>query len=74
VNNINQPELIKVSSNALNKAAKYSLAFLWIFTGLTSVFFSPEIGFEILANANITGLFPELAIYDSGILDIILGL
>ncbi len=73
MNNINQPVLRKVSSNALNKAAKYSLAFLWIFTGLTSVVFSPEIGYEILANANITGSLAEVAIYAGGILDIILG-
>jgi hypothetical protein len=70
VDNLNQP----IKSNALNKAAKYSVAFVWIFTGLTSVFFSPEIGFEILANANIIGSLAELAIYAGGILDIILGL
>ena len=70
MNNLNQP----IFSKALNKAAKYSLAFLWIFTGLTSVFFSPEIGYEILANANITGSLAELAIYAGGILDIVLGL
>jgi uncharacterized membrane protein YphA (DoxX/SURF4 family) len=63
---INQDDLIK--------AAKYSLAFLWIFTGLTSVYFSPEIGYEILANANVTGALAEVAIYAGGILDIVLGL
>jgi len=62
--------LIKV----LNKAAKYSLAFLWIFTGLTSVFFSPKVGYEILANASITGFVAKVSIYAGGILDIILGL
>jgi len=66
VNNLNQ--------QILNKAAKLSLAFLWVFTGLTSVFFSPEIGYEILVNANITGLLAETAIYAGGILDIILGI
>ena len=66
MNNLNQ--------QTLNKAAKYSLAFLWIFTGLTSVIFSPEIGYEILANANITGSLAEVAIYAGGILDLILGL
>ncbi len=70
MNNLNQPIL----SNVLNKAAKYSLAFLWIFTGLTSVFFSPEVGYEILANATITGSTAEIAIYAGGVLDIILGL
>ena len=58
----------------LMKAAKYSLAFLWIFTGLTSVYFSPEIGYEILANANVNGALADVAIYAGGILDIVLGL
>lgn len=69
MNNFNQPIL----GNALNKAAKYSLAFLWGFTGLTSVFFSPEIGYEILASANITGSLAQVAIYAGGALDIMLG-
>lgn len=68
--NLNQPIFTKV----LDQAAKYSLAFLWIFTGLTSVFFSPEIGYEILANANITGAIADVSIYAGGFLDIILGL
>lgn len=63
-----------INQNNLMKAAKYSLAFLWIFTGLTSVFFSPEIGYEILANANISGSLADIAVYTGGILDIILGL
>jgi hypothetical protein len=67
---INQANEVK----KLMKAAKYSLAFLWIFTGLTSVYFSPEIGYEILANANVTGSLADVSIYAGGILDIILGL
>ena len=67
---INQANEVK----KLIKAAKYSLAFLWIFTGLTSVYFSPEIGYEILANANVTGALADVAIYAGGILDIVLGL
>ncbi|NQZ90685.1 MAG: NAD-dependent dehydratase [Colwellia sp.] len=67
---INQANEVK----KLMKAAKYSLAFLWIFTGLTSIFFSPEIGYELLANADITGSLADIAIYAGGILDIILGL
>ena len=63
-----------LSQDTLIKSAKYSLAFLWIFTGLTSVIFSPEIGYEILVNANITGSLTEVAIYAGGILDLILGL
>jgi len=70
MNTTNQANEVK----KLMKIAKYSLAFLWIFTGLTSVFFSPEIGYEILANADITGSLADIAIYAGGILDIVLGL
>ena len=70
MNTINQANEVK----KLMKAAKYSLAFLWIFTGLTSVFFSPEIGYQLLANADITGLSADIAVYAGAILDIVLGL
>ena len=63
-----------INQNILSKAAKYSLAFLWGFTGLTSIYLSPEIGFEILASANITDSLADIAIYSGGILDIVLGL
>jgi hypothetical protein len=69
MNTINQTNEVQ----KLIKTAKYSLAFLWIFTGLTSVYFSPEIGYEILANANVTGSLADVSIYAGGILDIILG-
>ncbi|MEM5552322.1 DoxX-like family protein [Pseudoalteromonas neustonica] len=55
-------------------ATKYALAFLWIFTGLTSVYFAPDVGSEILAGANIVGLPAKAAIYAGGMLDIALGL
>lgn len=74
MNNINQTTAHTISTVALAKAAKYALAFLWIFTGLTSMFFSPDIGYEILANADIKGVFAEIAIYTGGALDILLGL
>jgi len=56
------------------KAAIYSLAFLWVFTGLTSIYFSPEIGYEILASANITGSMASFSVYAGGALNIVLGL
>ena len=58
----------------LYDSAIYALAFLWIFTGLTSIYFSPEIGYEILASANITGSMADFSVYAGGALDIILGL
>ena len=62
-----------ITKDGLMKAAKYSLAFLWIFTGITSIYFYPEIGYEILANANISGSLADIAVYSGGILDIVLG-
>jgi hypothetical protein len=60
--------------DGLIKASKYSLAFLWIFTGITSICFSPEIGYEILASASITGLMADVSVYAGGALDIVIGL
>jgi len=66
MNSINQDRLMNI--------AKYSLSFLWIFTGITSIFFSLDIGYDILANAEITGSIADIAIYTGGLLDIALGL
>jgi len=57
----------------LIKAAKYSLAFLWVFTGLTSIYLSPEIGYEILARASVTGTLADFFVCAGGTLDIVLG-
>ena len=62
------------SQEKLYKAAIYSLAFLWVFTGITSIYFSPEIGYEILASANITSSIADFSVYAGGALDIVLGL
>lgn len=51
-----------------------SLAILWLFTGVTSMFFSPDIGYSILGKANINGLLADMCVYGGGILDIGLGL
>ncbi|KGJ96913.1 DoxX-like family protein [Colwellia psychrerythraea] len=63
-----------IKQDRLITSAKYSLAFLWIFTGLTSTFISPDIGYEILSNAKVTGSLADTAVYAGGMLDIILGL
>jgi len=60
--------------DGLINAAKFSLAFLWIFTGITSIYFSPEVGYEILASASITGLMADISVYAGGALDIVIGL
>ncbi|MEH6443812.1 MAG: DoxX-like family protein [Oceanospirillaceae bacterium] len=58
----------------LIKLAVYSLVFLWIFTGLTSMFFAPNVAYEILEKAAITGQLATLFIYAGGVLDIFIGL
>ena len=63
-----------ISQETLNKAAIHSLAFLWTFTGLTSIFLSPEIGYQILAGANINGTLADISVIGGGALDIVLGL
>jgi len=62
------------SQEKLYKAAIYSLSFSWVFTGLISIYLSPEIGYEILASANITGSLAKFSVYAGGALDIVLGL
>jgi len=59
---------------SLFKAAKLALAFLWIFTGLTSLFFSPELGYELLNSVSITGLKASMLVYSGALLDIGIGL
>lgn len=54
--------------------AKLSLSFLWIFTGITSLYFSPEIGYEILASGGVTGLPAKILLASGSVLDITLGL
>ena len=58
----------------LDKLARYALSFLWIFTGLTSTLFEPDIGYQILANANVTGNLADISVFGGGLLDIVIGL
>ncbi|QDO99933.1 DoxX-like family protein [Thalassotalea sp. PS06] len=54
--------------------AIYSLAIVWIFTGLTSIFFAPEIGYQLLQQAGFSESLSDLAIYSGAIIDIMLGI
>lgn len=65
---------MSTSTEFLFKLAKISLAFLWMFTGLTSLFFSPKLGFNLLENVNITGINAILLVYSGVLLDITLGI
>ncbi len=55
-------------------AARLSLAFLWVFTGVTSVFFAKEIGYKVLASGGITGALADLSIMSGSILDVAIGI
>lgn len=55
-------------------AAKLSLAFLWIFTGLTSIFFAPEIGYQILESAGIDDALADLCVMGGAFADVVMGI
>lgn len=59
---------------SMKTLARLSLAFLWIFTALTSTFFDPESGHNILALANITGYFSDLLINLGSLVDLTIGI
>jgi len=53
--------------------AKLSLAFLWITTGLTSLFFAPEVGYQILETGGITGELADFCLIGGAVTDIGIG-
>ncbi len=53
--------------------ARYSLALLWIFTGLTSIYFDYQTGYELLINFGLSDSITRAFIYSAAILDIGLG-
>lgn len=55
-------------------AAKLSLAFLWIFTGLTSLFFASEIGYQILKNGGVTSDLADACIISGALADLMIGI
>ncbi len=57
-----------------HKIALWSLVFLWVFTGFTSIVLNPKFGVEILSSAGITDLDADIVLYAGGVLDIFLGL
>jgi uncharacterized membrane protein YphA (DoxX/SURF4 family) len=58
---------------SLDTISKVSIAMLWIVTGLTSVWGAPEIGYQILAQANITDRYADICIWLGSGVDIFLG-
>lgn len=58
----------------MNLTVRLSLAFLWFFTAITSAFFALDIGYEVLIQGGITGVFAGFCIYSGSILDAVIGL
>ena len=66
--------MCKLSTNTLYKLAIYALSMVWIFTGITSIFLAPDIGYQILQQTNISGTMADICVIGGGALDIMLGL
>ncbi len=58
----------------IHLAARLSLSFLWIFTGITSVFFSFEYSYELLESGGVTGVLASFCIYSGSLLDVVIGI
>jgi len=54
--------------------ANISLAFLWIFTGLTSTILNPEFGYNILARTGLSIDYQTFLIWSGGVVDILIGI
>ncbi|WP_290622173.1 DoxX-like family protein [Kangiella sp.] len=63
-----------MKDHTLLTLARYSLALLWVFTGLTSIFFDYQTGYELLINFGFNEAITRALIYSGAILDIGLGL
>lgn len=59
---------------SMKTLARLSLAFLWIFTALTSAIFDRPSGEQILALANISGSFSDLLINLGSLVDLVIGI
>ena len=56
------------------RLARLSLSFLWLLTGLSSLWFSPELGYEVLARASISAGLAEFCVWSGSLLDVAIGL
>ncbi|WP_444996974.1 DoxX-like family protein [Aliikangiella sp. IMCC44359] len=60
-------------SSTQQKYIRFSLAFVWIFTALTSAFFDKATGAKVLSQININGALSDALIYTASTLDFIIG-
>jgi uncharacterized protein YbjT (DUF2867 family) len=59
----------------LRPLLRWSIAFVWIFTGLISAFIVPiEVSFAMLAKAGISGLFAPVILYGASVADLLIGI
>ena len=56
----------------LEKTSRWVIAFLWLITGITSLWGAPEIGYEVLAKGNIHGYFADTCLVLGSAVDILL--
>jgi hypothetical protein len=56
----------------LEKCCRLVIAFLWLVTGITSMWGAPEIGYEVLARGNIYGLYADACLLLGSVVDILL--
>jgi len=61
-------------TNKQKLIAKLSLTFLWLFTGLTSLFLAPEVGYQILEIGGITGALADFCLISGSLTDMALGI
>lgn len=54
--------------------ARTSLAFLWLFSAITSSFWAYSTSQQILADINISSSFADIMIYGGSLLDLVLGI
>lgn len=52
--------------------ARLSLSFMWLFTAITSFWWARSIGYEVLAQQHISGVFADLCINAGSLLDAII--
>lgn len=66
--------IMHIQKPTLFTLARLSLALLWIFTGLTSLFFDYTTGYQLLVSSGFSDSITQLLIYSGSILDISLGI
>ncbi len=63
-----------MSEQRLLQYAIVALSFMWVWTGVTSIFLAPEVGYTVLSNAGIDGRLADFSVYCGALADIVIGL